>query len=285
MAKKKDEPLVFDSFEELLEIIAEERRKSLKNRKQAKRVLAFFVCLIAAIVMISVVTHHNIPIGGFFGFTGVFAGMYAATQTQRKGVQALAQFEDVRAVRPLIEAMEYNDKEMKAVAIEKLPVLLPQLRASDAGLLSKEHYAMLNRILNTDLNTRKPAAARMRIAVLQALQQVGNESSLPVVEDLAVGKGKAAGYPEVRRAAADCLPFLRVRVDHLRQTQTLLRASDGNLTPPDVLLRPAAASDVTVHADELLRAAPAEQTDDVPATAVQTVSVQEEQKEQSLRLS
>jgi hypothetical protein len=88
----------------------------------------------------------------------------------------------------------------------------------------------------------------LKIAALRALEQVGDETALPVVEKLA----KSAGDTQVRFAAQECLPFLQQRADQVRVEQTLLRAS-GPGSSADVLLRPA-SNGAEAAPQQLLRA-------------------------------
>ena len=116
MGRKKDEPLTYNSFEELLDILAEERRKSLKKRKNVKIILALYALAFCLFVLAAVLNHHNFSgFSGMSGLVAVIAGMYAVSEKQRKGMQALTAFEDVRAIPPLLTALEYNDKNLKAV--------------------------------------------------------------------------------------------------------------------------------------------------------------------------
>ena len=165
-------------------------------------------------------------------------------------------FDDIRAIPCLIEALEYNDPAMQAVANDQLPLLLARMQASDAPLLTKEHHTMLNKVLKLKVPRKRTLTLHLRVATLQALQQIGDASSLPIVEELANGNGQAKKYPELQQAAQDCLPFLRERAEHQQQTQTLLRASDGNITPVAMLLHPAMPAASVNNAAELLRIAP-----------------------------
>ena len=271
---KKDEPLAYSSLDELLALLAEERKKTLKRRRIAKIFLSLYLSLFV-VMLIGAVLRQFHGIGGIFNgfgsFTGMIAGMYAATNTQKKGVQALAEFDDLRAAPRLIEMLEYNDNSLKADAATLLEKLLPKLQASDAPMLTPEHHAILNRVLMGKVIAFAPnPTIRLLTAILTALQQVGTESSLPVVIELAEGKGRAKQFSQVGEAARECLPFLQQRAENQRQTQTLLRASDGNRTPADMLLRPALESPSTIPADELLRAAP--ETNALPLPTVSTAS-------------
>lgn len=263
---KKDEPLVYNSLDELLALLKEERQKTLKRRRYIKIGLSIYIVLLILMLIDGIMTsfHGFNGMGGMFGgLSGLIASMYAATNAQKKGVQALAEFDDLRAAPRLIEMLEYNDNGLKIDAATLLEKLLPKLQASDAPMLTPEHHAILNRLLagkvalaGKDKALALTSTAQLLTAILTALQQVGTESSLPVVTELAEGKGRAKQFPEVQKAARECLPFLQSRAENQRQTQTLLRASDGNHTPADVLLRPAMATPSTIPADELLRAAP-----------------------------
>lgn len=295
---KQEEPLVYNSLDELLALLAEERQKTLRNRRNAKVVLGIYLSIVILVLVVGIATnfHGFGGLGGMFGgFTGMIASMYAATNTQKKGVQALATYDDLRAVPRLIEMLEYTDNDLKIDTVMLLEKLLPKLKASDAPLLTPEHHAILNRLLAGKLRLKPHDAALLASRVLSALEQVGDVSSLPFVEQVAEGKGvandfMAAERDRIQQAARECLPALRLRVEHLRQTQTLLRASDGNLTPPDMLLRPALSATSNTPAEELLRAAP--ETNTLPSLLAstapaqhQTPNVEPEQEPQIARLS
>jgi hypothetical protein len=91
-------------------------------------------------------------------------------------------------------------------------------------------------------------------AALKALQQVGDEKSLPIVEMLSRGDGMAAYYPGLKVQAAETLPFLRQRVEQTRANQTLLRASAAEEAGADTLLRAAMPTASADDPAQLLRA-------------------------------
>src|SRR5206468_10754437 len=90
------------------------------------------------------------------------------------------------------------------------------------------------------------------VAALNALEQVGDGTALPMVRSLASGKMKTADPKRVQAAARECLPYLQVRFEQQRATQTLLRASHVSKSPHDRLLRPA-QSGPDAEAEGLLR--------------------------------
>ena len=77
--------------------------------------------------------------------------------------------------------------------------------------------------------------APLTYSVLRALQQIGDDTAIPVVERLARSqRGNVAEW------ANETLVYLRDRSDQKRQSQTLLRASGASESiGHDALLRPA----------------------------------------------
>lgn len=124
--------------------------------------------------------------------------------------------------------------------------LLPRMKASDAALLSPEQRFFLNRAL-------KSKDTALTLAILKAWEQVGDASAIGKVEKLAEGRGRGERIPKVVEAAKDCLPALRQSAERQQIGSQLLRPSDGNLTPSDVLLRPAMPHAPTEPSNQLLR--------------------------------
>lgn len=179
--------------------------------------------------------------------SGLIAATFAVSQTQKNATQKLAEFEDIRIVGPLAEALEFNDKNIRTVTEEALIKLLPRLQASDAHLLNEDQRACLNRAL-------KGKNTQLVLAILKAYEQVGDEKALPFVEKLAEGEGRSGKDARVQAEAIECLPHLKARIEQQRASQTLLRASDAIATPPEVLLRPAEATVSDTPPEQLLRA-------------------------------
>ncbi len=175
-----------------------------------------------------------------------------------RAASALVRSGDPRAVSAL--AIAYHaDMATRGVAGPGLKEMLPRLRASDAAHITPEGMkALLGLLRGPDYS--------LTIAVLNTLQQVGDARAIPAVEAVEaetapptrlwswwpqVWYGEWVGNPswdEVRKAARECLPFLRERVEQERQRTTLLRAAD---TAPESLLRP--AQDHDTPPEQLLR--------------------------------
>jgi hypothetical protein len=160
----------------------------------------------------------------------------------------LVNAEDLRIVGPLAEMVVFQSGGgASAMASYLLTRLLPRLQASDAGLLNANQRACLYRSLTTVTNNPD-----YLIAALKALEQIGDGEALPAVERLAEGRQRTAGAERVQAAARECLPYLRLRADKARASQTLLRASSASDTPPKLLLRPAQSRD-DAEPEHLLR--------------------------------
>jgi hypothetical protein len=156
----------------------------------------------------------------------------AVTKLQRNAISALARYDDIRAVGPLTEALDYRDRGLADAAVPKLAEFLPRLQSGDAALLDDAQRRILDRVL---LKHRKPDLV---LAILAAYEQVGDAKSLEAVERLAAGEGRCAKDRRVREAAIDCHAALKQRAQAERDAQTLLRpVYTGD--PEGTLLRPA----------------------------------------------
>jgi hypothetical protein len=167
----------------------------------------------------------------------------------RELMQRLADYDDVAGVGALAETLEWPDPRVQDMAASALKRLLPRLRASDAHLLTRGQRACLYRRLTMSQVGRD---GTLILAILAALQQVGDEAAIPHVRRLADGKVLSPTQRKVQAAAQECLPYLETHASQQRASQTLLRASAQEHTPAGDLLRPAESANATVP-QELLR--------------------------------
>ncbi len=248
-----------ETVESLLEALKLEAPKRVKRRR--KIILACCVGFTLWFVLMAMLRESfhgmNPAFFSYMSFVPMVVAAMAATEGQKKLVKQLAQYDDKRAVGPLIEALMYNDPATVAAAKTALTRLLPELRASDRHLLNTEQRA----ILNTQLLMRglKVTAGQSQLAlsILTALGQVGDAGAFTTVEKVANGAGIGKD-PSVRMAATECLPFLEEAARLEEASHTLLRASAPGASP-EALLRPASSGPES-HAEQLLRAAgPAEE--------------------------
>jgi hypothetical protein len=235
----------------LLAVLAEERRK---RRIRRRWITGGLLAWIAFMLALAIFLKDFASLNSLGWMSGVISAAYAASQAQKRVTKELAEFEDIRSVGPLAEALEYQDRALKAIAEDKLKRLLPRLQASDAGLLDEEQRKCLYRALRgRDTN--------LILAVLKALEQIGDEQAVPFVQKLANGEGLAARYSGIREAAQECLPALQQRAERERSRQTLLRAASASDTPSDMLLRPASGA-LEADPQQLHRASGAEEHTD-----------------------
>ena len=125
-----------------------------------------------------------------------------------------------------------------------LTTLLPQMRASDAKLLTpfalRTIYMWL--AVPADYSTIDAYPDALRIASLKALEQVGDSSAIPYVERLATLQMITPVKAQLKQAAIECLPLLRANCGEVKAARTLLRASHAEDARPDTLLRPASGA-------------------------------------------
>lgn len=200
------------------------------------------------------------------------AGTLKPQRRRARLVEAVARRDDIGAAGALMDGLSMDSPRARRVAAERLIHLLPLVRASDADQFTPERRARLNRILATPVESAlykdvrdlfRPAVdreVRLRVAILRALEQVGDASALPAVQRLARQTPRTPGERAIHAAANECLPSLQARADHDRRSRTLLRAADSP-APASALLRPAASGETPV--ERLLRP-PAPDADEGP---------------------
>lgn len=187
----------------------------------------------------------------------LFGGAAAVSQSQKRGVSVLAQFDDVRAVGPLVDSLKYQDRTVTKTAEAALTRVLPKLRASDAEMLNDNQRDALTGYLRLEKCAKQKA---LILAILKAYEQVGDGRALPFVRNLAAPDPAWMAFRAVTLAARECLPYLEARAEKERQAQTLLRAVENPVSDSEILLRP--ASGVSSLDQELLLR-PASITEDV----------------------
>ena len=219
-----------------------------------RRMRWFFVMVMLAGIAAKAILHYTLPgeiselyevmaIGvqtvGSLGLVLMFYG--------GRATKLLAALDDARMVGPLLDAIlvHSRDGHLKSPVREALTRLLPRLKASDMAHGLPRHITALNKEIDFCRAWKWGAAEEVAYAliVLQALEQVGDESSVPVVEQvLQTTKNDA-----VRHAAEACLPFLRqraatgkntlLRAAPPASTDLLLPAQSVGPADPNVLLR------------------------------------------------
>ncbi len=161
----------------------------------------------------------------------------------------LAKIDDVRCISRLAEVLEWPDPMVRDVAISALTRLLPKVKASDKVLQTVRQKSNLQRMLVLP-NAQRHAA--FLVNLLKALEQIGDESALPYIQQLAKAAPTSSQQRRVCDAARECLPYLELRSELARSSQTLLRASSASNVGIELLVRPASAGGATDQS-ELLR--------------------------------
>ncbi|MCW3100055.1 MAG: hypothetical protein JWL77_5673 [Chthonomonadaceae bacterium] len=243
-----------------------EEIEAARRERQGRRVRAFFLLLGALAFFYAQGSHLFMfwwlifPLGGW----AVDRSRSSAT------IQRLSEAWDPRAVGVLAVVAEERDPSVRHSAQQALVNLLPRVRASDAAYVDAEGMKALISLLREEYDP-------LRLAILQALEQIGDERAIFMVMDL---RDSPHIHRDVRQAAAECLPALENRARMARESATLLRASSA-LNPADsssVLLRPAsaapAAADNLLHPAGTRSAAPSAQaeTTDPPLFSVKLPS-------------
>lgn len=169
----------------------------------------------------------------------------------------IARLGGVKALVPLFATLENNLSTKQRHAIyNALISLLPQIKASEANLLTPSARGRIHTWVASSVWVESiyPNMDALRIAALKSLEQVGDSTAVPIVEQLSHIVPHTPREEKLRLAAIECLPMLRANCKEIEAARVLLRASHAEDARPDTLLRPASASTETNPA-EMLRGA------------------------------
>ncbi len=194
-------------------------------------------------------------------FGGICYFRSTASRRQIEAARKLIQYNDPAIINWLFHFLSWSDGRVRRDAIEALTRLLPHLQASDAYWISSHAHASLNRALGSSAaEMDDPLIANFTIAILKALEQVGNAGALPYVRSLAEQPARSENRQRVQEAALACLPFLQARQESQFSRQTLLRPAAESASSAQTLLRPATGTSAADSA-HLLRATEPEHPD------------------------
>ena len=176
-------------------------------------------------------------------------------ETPKFDAVEIARLGGIRAIPPFCMALHPSipGKQIRATQ-DALILLLPQLKASDAYLLTPTIHRIIATWLNNTADDRllHRCPADLCIAALKALEQVGDSRDIPAVKRWRKIKPQTPGQAKIKQAAIECLPLLMANCSGVEANWTLLRASHAEDARPDTLLRPASGAGNT-DAAELLR--------------------------------
>ena len=213
-----------------------------RRRKRARWAKNSLVALV--IVWLLCVTHGRLLNWWWvFNFGGGWWAIDKASGRRGEAVRELRKAGDPRAVGALAVALRDGDQSIQHAASDALLNLLPRVRANHAAAITPDQ-------MNALLELAFRSNFWMQIAVLKALEQIGDQRAIPVVQNLTLSSHKA-----VRDQANQCLPFLTERARRAKESATLLRgaSSPGMTAGKGELLRPALQQADATPPEELLR--------------------------------
>ena len=235
-----------------------------KARRDKKWMLFFqlFIFLPISLISFLLLTHNNflylmwlallfVPVVGM-----TVMGVRASLKKPTWNAEELARLGGVNAVGTLLDLlMAPGASGQRTQLYAALTELLPHMKAGDAAMLTAVQRGILLWLLKEDYAWFVSPAVyqNYRLAILKALEQIGDADAIPVVEHLANGRARTAEQQALKAAALECLPLLRVKSQSVEAPQTLLRASLRDPSASGVLLRPAAFA-ADANPQQLLRA-------------------------------
>lgn len=188
-----------------------------------------------------------------YALMAVMAGLLAlvkpvsemVTASEKRLIPVLSKLADASAIGMMLEVAAseyYTTYEPVSTALVNL---LPHLRYSDGDKLTDRQKANLYYRVRWGRH-------ELRLAAIQAVEQVGDAAAIPAVRHAATEGAVTPKQMALREAARRCLETLEQRADAARKAGTLLRAAQSPGEARAVLLRPAASADA--DEDVLLRA-------------------------------
>ena len=215
-------------------------------RARRLRWAAYYSVLLTCLLRIMVPAGRPFVLLMIVSGVGAIISMFL-TPLRWRATRLLSDLDDVSLIGSLLDAItvDFRDSTLRESLHQSLTRLLPCLQASDAARLLPRHITTLNNEVKHSFISRWESGVKVDylLVVLKALEQVGDETSLPTVEKLF----ETTDNDRVLKAAEACLPFLQQRA--VLGKHTLLRAASHNtadlLLPahgaaepaPDMLLR------------------------------------------------
>lgn len=238
------------------------RRANIATRWYVLSGVALWFCWFAMILSPLLFGRRN-PMGESIAFTFALIGSAAYFSNHWIRLRSVPKFDveeivnigGIRAITPLFAALQNPaPNKQKQATYEALTLLLPQMKASDANLLTSDARSSIISLLkeSNSSGAANPYPYPLRLAALKALEQVGDSTAIPAVEKLANTWPPARGTGTLYQAARECLPILRANCGDVETACALLRASHAEAACPNTLLRPASGAGGAIP-QELLR--------------------------------
>ena len=227
--------------------------RQTRQRKLLRIVCALCYCITGLLLAFSTFRHTLLPILNIlFPLTCVIGFGVLARRQDYQAREVLAHIDDTRFIGPLAEILTTEQTGKQRHVIAAMCRLLPRVRASDTDLLNRQQRDCLHKLLTRNRLNSWTADKALQIAILKALEQIGDKEALPAVQRLA----KWSSDNEVRQAANNCLRYLHVRAEEYKRGEHLLRPADARTSAPDVLLRPSTSMTTQQQTppEQLLRA-------------------------------
>ena len=178
-----------------------------------------------------------------------------AGQALEMELREIAEQAGSRAIGPLIDILRVNPPSVGIAAVYiPLIFLLSKVQDTDANCVTPAQREYLYRSLKPIQDQRYISGWNddFRVAILKALEHIGDSRAIPIVEELANAESNGFGERKVRDAARECQLRLWQHSGQVDAAKTLLRAASSPAAPEKSLLRPAFGKPETAP-QELLR--------------------------------
>lgn len=166
------------------------------------------------------------------------------TRQSRRATALLQEWQDIRALEPLMDMVEFASRTTKPELRDTIIRTLRSVTAENAGELgetARKNLLQLIKAANIGVASYDREQREYIIEVMRVLATAGEVRALPVMRKLATDESLHGAGLWARNAARDALPILERAAEVHRISGTLLRPT-VSLGSADVLVRPANAA-------------------------------------------
>jgi len=217
--------------------------RALRKQRLRRTIGVILFCYLILMPLFAYFINHNVTLIFFWMGVPAGIGMLSVSKARQAAVSILSQFDRLDTLPELIDALEIPSLDVQNSIRPALIRLLPQLKASDSALIGLGQGKVLRRFLSghharsQDQTFARILQPELMVAILNALQQVGDKAYYKTVFDVQVDPHWQA-YPEVVAAAKACMPYLSMNIANQKLSAQLVRAADPNtMDGKETLLR------------------------------------------------
>jgi hypothetical protein len=222
---------------------ASHERENTKHLRLPFLIAAYGIILPFCVACVGMALYYRYflwaPVAAAFAVAVAVLPKYTLMPKHRRLAKDLEEIDDIREIGKVVDALALPDPSIIVSLRPTLIRLLSKIKASDTALLDLDQRTLLYGILKME---QARTHADLQVAILRALEQIGDAGALPAVQALASAKAQTARQRRVQEEAQNCLSALMENAGQADQSWRLLRPSQAPSEAAEMLVRPAAST-------------------------------------------